>query len=491
LAYIDGSGRASGGTSEAVASANLSGDLRRWGVKSPWADEAVGVAIGAEWRRETLDYAPDAELASGDLASQGVGAPAVNGGFSVSEIYAEARAHLAQDRGPLMRDLSLEGGYRLSWYQNAGLAQTYKAGLTWTINGDLALRSSFNHAVRAPNVVELFTPASLGFNGLDFDPCAGANPVADQQNPFATQANCARTGVSSAQYGHIAISPAGYNALVGGNPDLRPEVADTWTLGLDATPAAVPGFSLTLDYYHIRVAGVIATIDPDIVIEQCLETGNPFLCAQVHREPGTGSLWIGADGYVSSLYENTSSLTTRGLDVALHYRRPLPTVGGRMLGSTTLDLNGTWLMALTTVTEPGAPAFNCAGYYGLNCGDPVPRWRHVLRIGWETPWKFDLSLAWRYVSPVIIAAASPNPVLRVPFDQADYRLGSRSYIDLSFNWRVTNRVELRAGVNNVFDVDPPVIGSDFQTGVAANSNTYPGVYDALGRWIFLGLTARM
>lgn len=491
LAYIDGSGRATGGTTEVVASANLSGDLGAWGVKSPWSHEGAGVALGAEWRHEALDYSPDAELASGDLASQGVATPAVSGGFSVFEVYGEARAPLVQDRGPMLHELSVEGGYRLSWYQNAGLQQTYKAGLEWAFADGFRLRASFNHAVRAPNVVELFTPVTLTANGLDFDPCAGANPIVDQQNPFATEANCARTGVTVAEYGHIAPSPAGYNVLSGGNPDLRPETADTWTFGLVIAPVQVPGFDLTLDYYDIRVTGMIATIDPDVVIEQCLETGNPFLCSLIHREPGTGSLWIGADGYVSNVYENTASLSTRGLDVALSYRRALPSLDGRSLGHASLTLNGSWLMVLTTQTEPGAPSYDCAGFYGIQCGDPAPRWRHILRLGWETPWNLDVTLAWRYVGPVIVAAASTNPVLKLPFDAADYRLGPRSYIDLSLDWRISKRLELRMGVNNLFDVDPPVVGTDFQSGVAADANTYPGVYDVLGRWLFVGLTARI
>jgi iron complex outermembrane recepter protein len=147
------------------------------------------------------------------------------------------------------------------------------------------------------------------------------------------------------------------------------------------------------------------------------------------------------------------------------------------------------VLDLTTVAEPGEPAVDCAGYYGFGCGDPVPTWRHLLRATWNTPWNFDLSMAWRYVSKVRVSAASANPILSQPFPQADAALAARSYVDLSLDWRVSRRLELRVGVNNVFDVDPPVIGTDFQDGVAANSNTYPGVYDALGRWLFVGVTA--
>ncbi|MGH7009778.1 MAG: TonB-dependent receptor, partial [Caulobacteraceae bacterium] len=491
LDYIDTPGRATGATGEAVASANLTGSLGRLGVRSPWADEPAGVSLGAEWRRESLDYAPDAELASGDLASAGFAAPAVNGRFSVFELYGEARAPLVQNRGPLLHDIILEGGYRYSWYSNVGQAQTYKAGLDWGLASDLRLRFSFNHAVRAPNVVELFTPVSISDAGLDFDPCAGSDPIVDQMNPLATPADCARTGVTSAEYGHIAPSPAGYNALEGGNPDLRPEAADTLTVGLVATPNVFPGLTVAVDYYDIRVSGVIASFGADVTIEQCLATGSPLLCAQIHREPGTGSLWIGSDGYVSDILQNTESLSTRGIDLQVDFRRPLPAIGGHRLGNAALHLVGTYLMGLTTTTEPGTAPYDCAGYYGLECGDPVPRWRHVLKIVWETPWNLDLTLGWRYVSSVIVAAASTNPVLQLPFDVADSKLGARSYIDLSLAWRVNKRIELRAGVNNLFDVDPPIVGTDFQAGVAANANTYPGVYDALGRWMFVGLTARM
>jgi len=161
------------------------------------------------------------------------------------------------------------------------------------------------------------------------------------------------------------------------------------------------------------------------------------------------------------------------------------------LGAASLRAIGTDVIALSTVTAQGQPAFDCAGYYGTFCGDPVPRWRSLLRASWDTPWNFDVSATWRFVSAVEVAAASSNPLLTMPFDKADARLGSRNYIDLSLDWRVTHHLELRVGVNNLFDVDPPIVGADFQAGIAASSNTYPGVYDALGRWLFLGLTARL
>jgi len=489
--YIDVDAKATGDTAETVVSGNLTGKLDGYGVKSPWADAGVSVALGAEFRQEGLGYFPDAELASGDLASAGFSSPMVSGHFDVYELYGEARAPLAQDRGPLLQDLTLEGAFRYSWYSGIGGAATYKAGVEWSPNPELMVRVGFNHAVRAPNVVELFTPQSISNIGLDFDPCAGANPIVDQGDPSATQANCARTGVSAAQYGHIAPSPEAYNTLEGGNPGLRPESADTVTAGVVITPRPIPGFNLTADFYDIRIGGLIDSLDPDVTIEQCLQTGNPFLCGLIHRSPGTGSLWIGNDGYVSDLEENAASLETRGVDVSLSYRLALPTWNGHDLGSASLHMNGTYLLSFSTVTQPGAPSYDCAGYYGVQCGDPLPRWRHTLAVVWQTPWRVDVRLGWRYTSAIIVAAASPNAILNMPFDQADFQLGARSYFDVSLEWRLDRRLTFRAGVNNLFDVDPPIVGSDFNAGIAANANTYPGVYDTLGRWLFVGLTAHL
>jgi len=147
--------------------------------------------------------------------------------------------------------------------------------------------------------------------------------------------------------------------------------------------------------------------------------------------------------------------------------------------------------SLTTTAVPGATAYDCAGYYGGACEEPLPRWRHTLRLTWNAPGKVDVSLAWRYIAPVTVSAASLNPVLSSPYDPADARLGARSYFDIGVVWRLNRRLTLRGGVNNLFDTDPPVVGRDATTGVTTNANTYPGLYDSLGRFLFMGLTAAL
>jgi outer membrane receptor protein involved in Fe transport len=490
LAYIETPARATGSTGELVASATVTGDFTRFGVRSPWASSGLAVALGAEYRRESLGYSPDAELASGDLASAGVANPPISGSFDVKEAYVEARAPLVQDKGPLLNELSLEAGYRFAHYSLAGNATAWKVGAEWSPTPDVRFRASYDHAVRAPNVAELFNPPSISFGGLVTDPCAGSDPV--QANSLATPANCARTGVTASQYGQIAANPGAYNSLEGGNPNLKPEAENTFRVGLVATPRALKSFTASIDYFNIDVANEIDALSADVIIQECLATGDSFYCSLVHRAPVTGSLWISPNGYVSDVLQNTLSLRTSGFDVDADERIRLPALAGRDLGSLDVSLIGTYLIHFTTQVGPGAPSFDCAGYYGFGCGIPLPAWRHTLRATWRTPWTVDATLAWRYLSPLSASLVSTNPALNGQVSAQDAQLGARSYFDLTLAWRFRPGFELRAGVDNILDTDPPVVGLEVTNfpGLLQNSNTYPGLYDALGRFIFAGLTAR-
>ena len=484
LDYISVPAHAGGSTGEAVLSALISGDLGAYGLTSPWATRGVSVAFGMEHRRESLSYAPDAELADGDLASSIQAEPPVSGAFHVDEVFGEVRAPLAEDRWRWMHALAFEAGLRYSRYSTAGDAWTYKAGAEWSPTADLRIRTSYNHAVRAPNVVDLFTPQTVSPGGLGADPCAGSNPLAN--NPLATPANCARTGVASGLYGLIADNPDGYNSLDGGNPDLKPEIANTFTADIVLTPHVLPGLTLTADWFDIVVTNVLGAIGADQILEQCLETGDAFYCRLVHRAAGTGSLWIG-QGYVSDVVENTASLKAMGVDVEAGYRRPLPRLMGNDLGEASLDLVGSYAISRQRRTAPGSPTYDCAGLYGPTCGSAMPRWRHVLSLGWKTPWGVDVDGAWRYVAPVGLDLATTNPILSGPYEAADTRLSARSYFDLSAAWRIGPRFTWRIGADNILDQDPPLVG--FAGGIG-NGNTTPGLYDVLGRYLFSSLTAR-
>ena len=128
------------------------------------------------------------------------------------------------EKMPFADLLSLNASYRYSDFSTDKKANSYGVGFEWAPIQQAKLRGSYQRAVRAPNIVELFTPAGLSLYDNDADPCAGATPT-------ATFAQCARTGVTQAQYGNIIDSPAGqYNQITGGNANLNPETADpSWT----------------------------------------------------------------------------------------------------------------------------------------------------------------------------------------------------------------------------------------------------------------------
>src|SRR5262249_18800023 len=198
-----------------------------------------------------------------------------------------------------------------SKYSEGFTTNTYKAGLDWAPVRDVRFRGSYERAVRAPNIGELFVPQAVGLDG-SIDPCAfiGAPP------PGApTQAQCEAAGVKPAQYGHIAPNPASqYNGLLGGNPNLTPEVADTYTVGFLVQPRIVPNLSVSVDYFHIKISDTIGTVGSNNILNACITSG--ALCDEIHRD-ANGSLWRSPNGYVVDTNLNTGGLLTSGVDLTM------------------------------------------------------------------------------------------------------------------------------------------------------------------------------
>ncbi|HEX7947038.1 MAG TPA: TonB-dependent receptor [Phenylobacterium sp.] len=486
----------SGNTAERLASASLSGQLGEYGIKSPWAKDGVGIAIGAEYRRENLDFTSDFVSSAGLLNGAGGAAPPVNGAFDVYEGFAEARVPLIEDQ-PFFHRLQLELGYRYSDYSSIGTTSTYKIGGDWEPVEGVRLRGGYNRAVRAPNVLELFSPQNVVLDGTQ-DPCAGLTAA----NPLV--AKCASLfGLTTAQVLAIEKNPANqYNGQVGGNPNLDPETSNTLTLGAVFTPTMLPGFNFSVDYFDIKVKKFISGIGADVIINRCVQTGNPFFCTLVHRD-AAGSLWLSSNGFVQDTTLNTGALRTKGVDINSNYRFDLERLGMENMGGLTINFVGTYLKDLSVQSLPGDPYFNCAGLYGTICSasagltSPNPKWRNKLRVSWATPlaygdWFHDFSVAvqWRHFSKAKLDAYDSDPQLNNTGLQyaTDRVLASRDYFDLSMSWTVKDNVNFRAGVNNIFDKDPPLNGSSNCPAGPCNGNTWPQVYDALGRFLFIGAT---
>ena len=490
LTYIEQPGFKEGSTSEFVVSASANGSLP---LKSPWASDKVQLAVGSEYRREYLDLRVDSEFASGDLAGQGGPTGGQSGSFQVYELYGEARVPLIQDM-PFFKSLTFDTGYRFSDYQPAGITNTYKFALDWKPVDDIRFRGSYERAVRAPNILELYLPQQVALL-VDNDPCSGHTPQ------FTLQ-QCENTGVPAASYGTISKnSSPQYNGLQGGNPNLKPEIADTYSVGAVLTPRMLPGFTASIDYFNIKVNKVIQPLDPNIVLSACAQNGTPALCALVHRVASNNySLYLGTAGYVTGTNVNAGFLKTSGIDIDASYRIPMGSLGLDKYGGVTFHFAGTYLHDL--ITNPGVPAtdtaghtftsYDCAGLYGgSTCGTPSPKWRHQLRATWRTPWSgFELSGNWRYYGSVDYQGVSSNPFLAKAVPASDAHLAAQSYFDLSAQVRVQDRMTFRLGVNNIFDKEPPIVGSTAGgTNALYNGNTYPGIYDPLGRYLFAGFTA--
>jgi outer membrane receptor protein involved in Fe transport len=464
-----------------VLSASVSGELSGLGLQSPWADRAVGFAIGVEQRTETLDFRAD-ELAQqkGILESQGR--------IKVKEIYGELELPILSDM-PFAHSLSVNAGLRYSDYTNDSLdgtvtnygATTYKAELDYAPSRDIRLRASYNHAIRAPNIAELFASRGLG-NVQGQDPCAGPTPLGSFDR-------CALTGVTQAQYGRIPQCPAETCVTQGGgNPLLKPEEADTYTVGVILTPQAVPNLTISLDYYNIKVNDYIGTVDPFLTINQCIQTGNPFFCDLFNRDPTTGVIF-GTDGYIVATTLNTGYLQTSGIDVNASYGFALDTLGLNEGGRLNFDLFGTWLDKHVVQPLPGLGTYDCSGLFGPTCGQPTPTWRHQLRTTWQMPWSdATLSLNWRYFGSTKLSSNTDNEFLAGSPYVINSEIGAYSYFDLAATVKVIDKFTLRAGINNILDKDPPAIAQGLLSSFG-NGNTYPGVYDPLGRMIFVGLTA--
>ncbi len=473
LNYLQEPGIITGNTSEAIVEADINGDLGAYGIKSPWAKEGVGVSFGADYRRETLNSLPDAAYQSNDLGGGGGKVLPVAGAFSVKEIYGEARIPIVNDM-PFMKELTADVGYRFSDYSDVGTTNTYKINGEWAINDDIRIRGGFNRAVRAPNVVELYSTQSVALDG-NFDPCATSTPA-------YTQAQCARTGVSAAQYGNISANPAAqYNGLVGGNPNLKPETADTYTIGAVITPVdLVKGMSLSVDYFNLNITNVIQSIGFQNILTDCA-TQDQY-CNLIQRQPGTGSLWLSPNGYVVDTLQNLGFLKTNGLDFTFDYHFRFSDFNLPDWGGLTLNFLGTYTNEYATQASSTTPVLQCAGKYGVTCGIPQPFFKGKTRLTWQTPVDgLEASLDWRYIGGVNLDNGATGT--------ADSHIPSYSYFDLSALWRVKDKYTFSIGVNNIFDIQPPVIGANELLGTFGNGNTFPQVYDALGRYLFAQVTA--
>ena len=512
LKYLSGSAANGGATEEQIVTFSVAGDLGKYGIKSPWADKAVGVSAGMEYRSEFLETHYDSTFTSGDLAGGGGSSLPVSGTQVDRDVFGEVRVPIVQGV-EFIKDLTFDGGYRSSDYSHGGQVDAYKAGLQWAITSDFMIRGSVEHAVRAPNVQELFAPFVPGLVSTS-DPCAGHHPTYSAAQCLNTFTN-SLPGITLAQYtgggyvlngtplgplyGHVAGCAASQcSNFSGGNPDLVPEVAQTKTLGFVFTPTFFKGFSFSVDAFDIVVNKAIIGLPATTLLNNCATLGNAYDCAQINRSVSSGFSISSQDGtaFINQPTINASALKTRGVDLDGEYHFRLHDIGLPELGSLSFSSNTTYVKDYITVLADGT-SYDCAGLFGVTCGTPTPKWRTTLRMTWNTPWNVSLTGNWRYLGSTNLDFNTSQKDLQDGTYKdtlaTDAHIPAYNYFDLAFNWRVMSKLSIRGGINNIFDKTPPLFDAN-SFGISAppfgNGNTYPQVYDPLGRVLFLGLNAK-
>ncbi|WP_229726747.1 TonB-dependent receptor domain-containing protein [Sphingomonas alpina] len=493
--YLSATGFQKGQTSEQIASVSVTGLLGDYGLKTPWTNDGVAVNFGAEYRKESLELQTDNAFQTGDLTGQGGATLPISGNFRVLEFFGEAQVPLVHDS--FIYDLSLNAGYRRSSYKTSADrsydTDTFKVGLEFAPIRGVRFRGTYNRAARAPNIQELFATPTVGLNGST-DPCSGHQIT-------AAEFGCRAQGLVVGQ--QTAGNPSGqYNGLIGGNPDLRPEIATTKTVGIVLQPTFLPGFSLTVDWFDIKIRDTIAPPAQDAILKDCVlnatATFTPLSCSMVRRD-AAGSLWLSTNGYVDNIPNNLGTANTRGIEVNSAW-----STGLGNFGNLSLSLTGTYLDKYAIdngVTQP----YDCAGLYGPTCsaggtvssGAPMPKWRHKARATLTLPDGIGLSLQWRYVGKVKAETLEANQSLHGDFNfDPGLHVKAVNYFDLATTFNVADKFTFRVGANNIFDKQPPYItsgnggrdGSNLCPSGPCNGNTYPATWDALGRYLYAGVT---
>ncbi len=464
---------ARGTTEQTVTTAYFQGDLTDSGVVLPGANTGVIGVFGFERREESLDFNPDNGFRNGEGAGQGGATNPVAGGFSVDSYFFEANVPIVE-AASMAELIDLDVTLRFSDYSTGVNAESYGLRASWRMTQEYTLRASAQRAVRAANVRELFSPTGFNLFDMDEDPCAG--PITNGETAAGkTFEECARTGVTQQHWGNIQNSPAGqYNYLQGGNTALQPEISDTYILGLIWEPLFLEGLSFTVDYYSIRIEDGIDAISPEFTLTQCLE-GNDSQCAKIKRSRSLGDLWVGSDvnnsGHIVALQDNLAIEEVQGIDIIARY-----SVGIGDLGS--LDFEN--VLALIQKWDQqelaSAPVIDCNGYWGGECQIPTASTRNNLRVTWQTPWNAIVSAMWRYTGEI------------EAYDDGPVDLDAINYLDLAGVYDIGESYSIRVGFNNVLDTAPPIAGNGAGPSIGGNGNIFPGLYDFLGRYSYLGLT---
>lgn len=480
---------------------NITGDLGKYGITSPFATDGVAVAFGTEFRKETFDSTADGPFRTI------FGGQDVHLKQHVWEANAEIQAPLVQDK-PFVHQLQWNGGFRVSKYNvNPDRFTTWKLEGIYSPVSDITFRGSYNKAQRAPTLVESYQASNISFSrqgGSENDFCAPvARQIQDPNNPgqtitttapLASRDVCRATGLADNLYGSSTLlCPNNQCTVRSGGFRADPETAYTLTYGLILKPRFIKGLILSVDHYRVKINNSLSYNGDSYYYDGCLRTADPYFCSGfVRAADGTLSASAASNptsGFIRAGTTNYYYSIARGYDFQGQYTLGL----GPRFGHLDFDFNGSLTTFAGGQDSPIQPLRNCAGYFGNGCGQLVPRWAHTLRATYNTPGGlFSASFNWRYTGSLTNANNSGDPAIGGTPDRAQttfYRIGPQSFFDLALSFNVDSRFTLRLIANNVFDKNPPLIANSYDISLAHN-NTFPQRYDALGRNIAISTTVK-
>jgi iron complex outermembrane receptor protein len=456
VAYLTFTGTSNGLNQMNAFQLNTSGELIPL-----FAERPVGLALGYEHRYLAGAFINDPLTAKFDNSNGG--SFDTRGSYNVDEAYAELSIPIIGGR-PFLEDLEASAAGRFFDYSNFGSDFTYKLGARYRPIRDVTVRGTYSTAFRAPSINDLFAGQFDNFPIVS-DPCAAP----------ANSDIAARCG-AAANNGDDSVQLRSRN---GGNPDLKPETAKIYTIGLVYEPRYLPNFSATLDYYNVKVDKAIATIGESTILNGCYVSGsNTSYCNFVIRDPLTQQVTN-----IINLSQNVGQETVAGLDLALRYA--MPTVGFGRFGFT---FDGTWLQKHNQTLADGTVVI------GKNTFDLTAA---SGQGGTNAAYKFNAGVLWGLGQ----LGAGLNTKFIAGYHECgdangDFSGSGLCYVNSTFERRVSawnvwdafvsynlksvaGRTSLSFGVNNVFNRDPPKIYNTF----ASATDQY--TYDQLGRFFYV------
>jgi iron complex outermembrane recepter protein len=461
-------------SSQLDAGVNISGKLF-----DPWGAGAIGLAVGAEYRKEKSGAASDALTQSGQNGGNAI--PNTSGQFDVREGYAELNVPLLTDK-PFFNQLSARGAIRVSDYSTVGTVYSWNYGLEYAPIEDIRFRAVKARSTRAPNIGELFTAPSQTFPTGLIDPCVGVTATtggtlgAQCRAASGVNANIAANG----SFTLVQADQQGISGFNSGNPNLKAERGNSFTAGVVITPKSINflrKFSFTADYFNITIDDAIVATPRQFILQQCYQAGDPKYCAYITRRAGPeGSNSAGSLQLINASANNTGGLKTSGLDFTASFQQNLKDVG--LDGILNLRASYTHLLNGYLIPLPGAARDEIAGEVGAANN----RW--FINADYEIA-GFGINFRGTYIGKSYLDDQFVSQLTDannngVSLHDPRVAIGSKFYSDMQIRFKAKEHFELFAGVQNLFNVSPPPIYSGLP-GDVTGTETDSGTYDAVGR----------